>query len=140
MPQIHHYWGMPDKHVLHGILQLHNEVFDNADELLEKAVKRQKILFVAATKENRLIGYKIGYELSADRYYSWYGAVQEDYRGQGIGSMLMDFQHRIVKEAGYKEIETKTRNMWRNMLILNIKHGFDITETFYDNEGIIEYH
>lgn len=136
MPQIHHFWGMPDEQIVDGLLQLHNEVFDNADGLLEKAVKRPNILFIVATDMNQVIGYKIGYELSADRYYSWYGAVQENYRGKGIGSMLMDYQHRLVKKAGYKEIETKTRNMWRNMLILNLKHGFDITETFYDDEGI----
>ncbi|WP_339251216.1 GNAT family N-acetyltransferase [Sporosarcina sp. FSL W8-0480] len=136
MPQIHHFWGMPDEEIVDGLLQLHNDVFNNADGLLENAVKRPNILFIVATDMNQVIGYKIGYELSADRYYSWYGAVQENYRGKGIGSMLMDYQHRLVKKAGYKEIETKTRNMWRNMLILNLKHGFDITETFYDDEGI----
>ncbi|MDN4606899.1 GNAT family N-acetyltransferase [Sporosarcina highlanderae] len=136
MPQIHHYWRIPDEQVMDGILQLHNEVFENADELLEKAAKRPNILFVAATEQNKIIGYKIGYELSADRYYSWYGAVQTEFRGKGIASMLMELQHCLVMEAGYKAIETKTRNKWRNMLILNIKHGFDITETFYDDEGI----
>lgn len=136
MAHVQYFWGFPDERTLDGMLQLHNSIFENANELLEKASKRPNLLFVTAIEQDEVVGYKIGYELSDDRYYSWYGGVQDEYRGRGIASKLMDRQHRLVKEAGYATIETKTRNKWRSMLILNIKHGFDITETFYDDEDI----
>lgn len=136
MPHVHDFWGIPNEKTLDGILQLHNKIFANADELAKKAPLQPNILFVVAMIEDKVVGYKIGYSLSKDRYYSWYGGVHEEFRGKGIASMLLEHQHRIVKDKGYKIIETKTRNKWRDMLILNIKHGFDITETFTDDEGI----
>ncbi|MCM3636992.1 GNAT family N-acetyltransferase [Sporosarcina luteola] len=136
MPHVHYFWGMPDEKTFDGILQLHNKIFVNADELAKKAPLQPNILFVVAMIENQVVGYKIGYSLSKDRYYSWYGGVHEEFRGKGIASMLLEHQHRLVKDKGYKIIETKTRNKWREMLIVNIKHGFDITETFTDDEGI----
>ncbi|MCM3743773.1 GNAT family N-acetyltransferase [Sporosarcina luteola] len=136
MPHVHYFWGMPDEKTLDGILQLHNEIFANADELVKKASLQQDILFVVAMIEDHVVGYKIGYSLSKDRYYSWYGGVQEGFRGKGIASLLMENQHQLVKDKGYKIIETKTRNKWRDMLIINLKHGFTITETFTDDEGI----
>jgi len=130
------FWGMPDEKIMNGILQLHNQIFANADELLEKVALRPNVLFIVAFDNDKIVGYKIGYSLSKDRYYSWYGGVHEEYRGRGIASMLMELQHRLIKDASYETIETKTRNKWRNMLVLNIKHGFDITDTFIDDEGI----
>ncbi|MCM3711233.1 GNAT family N-acetyltransferase [Sporosarcina luteola] len=136
MPHVHYFWGIPDEKTLDGIVQLHNKIFINADELVKKAPLQPNILFVVAMIADQVVGYKIGYSLSKDRYYSWYGGVHEEFRGKGIASMLMEHQHRLVKDKDYKIIETKTRNRWRDMLILNIKHGFDITETFTDDEGI----
>jgi hypothetical protein len=40
-----------------------------------------------------------------------------------------------AEESGYKAVQTQTKNMWRSMLILNIKNGFDIIGTYTDNEG-----
>lgn len=136
MTNVNYFWGMPDEETLAGVLQIHNRIFESAHELVEKASLRPDVLFVIAQEDNQVTGYKIGYSLSKDRYYSWYGAVHEEYRGKGIASKLMEHQHRLVKDAGYSTIETKTRNKWRNMLIVNIKHGFNITETFIDEEGI----
>lgn len=136
MPHVYFFWGMPDEKTMDGILQLHNKIFANVDEFVKKVSLLPDVLFIVAMEDNQVAGYKIGYSLSADRYYSWYGGVHEAYRGRGIASRLMQLQHRLVKEAGYETIETKTRNKWREMLIMNLKHGFDITETFTDDEGI----
>ena len=32
----------------------------------------------------------------------------------------------LVKESRYKYIRTHTKNKYRDMLLLNIKHGFDV--------------
>ena len=36
---------------------------------------------------------------------------------------------------GYEVIQTQTKNKWRNMLILNLRHGFDIVGTYTDSKG-----
>jgi GNAT superfamily N-acetyltransferase len=71
-------------------------------------------------------------------FYSWLGAVNSKYRRQGIAEELMRMQHDWCSQNGYKKIQTKTLNQWKSMLILNIKHGFDIVETFHDNKGVLK--
>lgn len=129
------YTNIPESWVMDGILTIHQEIFEDAT-LPEKAEAKKNILFLVAIDHERIAGYKIGYELSDDTFYSWYGAVHPDYRGQGIAGELMRRQHSYLKEAGYHTVQTKTRNKWREMLILNIRHGFDVIETFVDGEGI----
>lgn len=38
-------------------------------------------------------------------------------------------QHRAIKELGYTYVRTSTKNKYREMLLLNIKSGFDIMGT-----------
>ncbi|MFD1206182.1 GNAT family N-acetyltransferase [Sporosarcina contaminans] len=136
MIQIAAFWRMPDEEIMQGILNVHDEIFQNATDLERKIVEKHNVLVIAAIDSGKVVGYKIGYEQSPGRYYSWYGAVQEKYRGKGIASKLMKKQHQLIAEAGYSMIETKTRNKWKEMLILNIQHGFDIVDTFVDSDGI----
>jgi GNAT superfamily N-acetyltransferase len=70
--------------------------------------------------------------LEVDEYYSWRGAVSPEHRKSGIGSSLMVSQHSWCKDYGYKRIQTRTRNKWKEMLILNLRHGFFIAGTILD--------
>lgn len=88
-----------------------------------------------AVDGEKMVGYKIGYALNREQFYSWLGGVDANYRNQGIASKLMEQQHLHAKESGYKAVQTKTKNKWRSMLILNIKAGFDIIGTYTDDEG-----
>lgn len=126
---------IPERKIMDGILKIHQEIFEDTT-LPEKAETKGKVVFLVAVDNGQVAGYKIGYELSGDQFYSWYGAVHPADRGKGIASELMKRQHAYLKEAGYKIVSTKTRNKWREMLILNIKHGFDVIETFVDGDGI----
>ena len=130
------FWGMPEKEVVDGILKLHESVFEESATLVDKIKSKSKVLMNIAIDQSTVVGYKIGYEIDTHKYYSWYGAVHEAYRGQGIASELMKQQHCLVKEAGYTIVQTKTRNKWRSMLILNIKNGFDVIDVFTDDAGI----
>lgn len=130
------FWGMPEQHVVDGILELHERVFEESATLVDKIKSKPKVLMNVAFNQSVVVGYKIGYEIDANKYYSWYGAVHEACRGQGIAAELMKQQHCLVGEAGYTIIQTKTRNKWRSMLILNIKNGFDVIEVFTDDDGI----
>lgn len=84
----------------------------------------------------KVIGYKIGYALDDTKFYSWLGGVDTDFREFGIGSTIMEKQHQYLREKGYSVVQTKTMNKWRSMLILNIKNGFDVMNTYKDEKGL----
>lgn len=96
---------------------------------------RREILIAAAFDGERLAGFKAGYEDRNSRFYSWLGGVETDARGRGIASELMRLQHDWCREEGYEVVRTQTKNKWRSMLILNLRHGFDIIGTYTDGKG-----
>lgn len=126
------YSCIPEKGILEGILDVHRVIFDPTDGFIEKLQNKPQLLFSVAFKGSKVIGYKIGYELTTEKFYSWLGGVHPDYRHLGVASKLMGVQHRYLEKEGYRVVQTKTLNKWRSMLILNIKSGFDITETYID--------
>ncbi|WP_442600088.1 GNAT family N-acetyltransferase [Neobacillus sp. D3-1R] len=128
--------SIPHRDVLDGILKLHEDIFGSSDDLIEKMNHKPKLVVVTAMDEKKIVGYKIGYELNRTTFYSWLGGVDKNYRKHGVASMLMAKQHQYLKEKGYKVVQTKTMNKWRNMLILNIKNGFDVLDTYTDENGL----
>ncbi|EMA6344416.1 GNAT family N-acetyltransferase [Bacillus cytotoxicus] len=125
----------PNKKIRDGILQLHETIFNHSNDLIKQMQNKPKLLINLAMHNQQVVGYKIGYELNDETFYSWLGGVANHYRNQGIGSQLMKAQHQLLKEKGYSIVQTKTKNKWRNMLILNIKSGFDIIGTYTDEKG-----
>ncbi|MBD2715760.1 GNAT family N-acetyltransferase [Microvirga sp. STR05] len=83
-----------------------------------------------------LVGCKLGYERKPGHYYSWLGGVHPDFRGQGIAAELMRQQHAWCREQGYQHIRTHTYNRWRAMLLLNLRHGFNIIGTMQGTRGL----
>ncbi|WP_240056655.1 GNAT family N-acetyltransferase [Bacillus mesophilum] len=128
--------SIPDDHVADGILELHKVIFSTNDNLLSKMERKSKLLVITAVYDMKVIGYKIGYEIDANIFYSWLGGVDSNYRNYGIASNLMQKQHQYLRENGYHIVQTKTMNKWRNMLILNIKNGFDVIDTYIDEKGL----
>ncbi|GAE35166.1 GNAT family N-acetyltransferase [Halalkalibacter akibai] len=131
------YIGIPEPEVLKGIADLHHRIFNQSENFLLKIQTKPELLFfVAIDPEQRVIGFKVGYAVNNSCFYSWLGGVDEHYRSAGIGSTLMLKQHAYLKENGYKTVQTKTMNKWRNMLILNIKLGFNVVSTYTDEKGL----
>ncbi|MGN8646668.1 GNAT family N-acetyltransferase [Gracilibacillus sp. HCP3S3_G5_1] len=128
--------SIPDDDVLDGIIELHKVIFDTTDDLINKMENKPKLLVITAMNGMKVIGYKIGYELDNNKFYSWLGGVDTNYRKHGIASELMEKQHQYLKENGYSVVQTKTMNKWRNMLVLNIKNGFDVIDTYTDEKGL----
>lgn len=90
--------------------------------------QRGRLLLVALV-DDRVVGYKFGYQDRPGRFYSWLGGVHPDFRRQGVASALMRHQHRLLRRAGYREVRCHTRNRFRGMLILSLLHGFEIIGT-----------
>lgn len=98
---------------------------------------RTSLLIGLAFDDQALVGYKIGYERQPGHFYSWIGGVLPAYRGHRIASALMDQQHDWCRQQGYHTIRTQTYNRWRSMLILNLRHGFDIVGTVQGKRGLM---
>ncbi|WHX28111.1 GNAT family N-acetyltransferase [Virgibacillus halodenitrificans] len=127
--------GFPNAELLNKVLNLHDSIFKDAATLISKAENKSKVVFTLAMEDEEIIGYKIGYELEPNVFYSWLGGVDESHRNKGVASKLMDQQHLYLIEKGYEIVQTKTKNKWRGMLVLNIKSGFDVIGTYTDSEG-----
>lgn len=127
---------IPEESILGGILDLHKYIFGTSDDLVNKIESKPQLLVNVALYDSKVIGYKIGYELDKRKFYSWLGGVDPRLRGHGVASKLMEQQHQFLKENGYHIVQTKTMNKWRSMLILNIKSGFNIIETYTNEKGV----
>ncbi|WNB92797.1 GNAT family N-acetyltransferase [Bacillus sp. NEB1478] len=117
-----------------GLLELYKRIFEGSDRMTEPPVMKNFRAWIAIS-DDQVIGFKAGYELKPSKYYSWLGGVHPDFRNNGIAGKLMEMQHKWCSSNGFNIIQTKTKNKWKSMLILNLKHGFDIIGTYTDSKG-----
>ncbi|GAB3287995.1 GNAT family N-acetyltransferase [Hymenobacter tenuis] len=89
-----------------------------------------------ASVNGQLVGCKLGHERQPGHYYSWLGGVLPGYRRLGVAAALMEQQHAWCQEHNYRRIRTQTFNKWRAMLLLNLRHGFDIVGTIQAARGL----
>ena len=133
--------GLPLMPRLSSLIDLHQRVFtgQSSDELLSEMTYQlsRRLTTVLAIDNDRVVGYKMGYERKPGQYYSWLGCVDSAYRGKGIASGLMQYQHDWSRSQGYATIRTQTYNQWRSMLLLNIRYGFDIIGTQQGTHGLL---
>ncbi|QUG43735.1 GNAT family N-acetyltransferase [Psychrobacillus sp. INOP01] len=128
--------SLPDALLLDSVVELHTNIFGTSDDLINKMGKKHRLLVITAMSGTKVIGYKIGYALDDTKFYSWLGGVDTNFREFGIGTTLMEKQHQYLREKGYSVVQTKTMNKWRSMLILNIKNGYDVIDTYTDTKGL----
>ncbi|MFC5411031.1 GNAT family N-acetyltransferase [Larkinella bovis] len=125
--------GLPPESLLQGLIQVHQRVFSGqtSEELRQEfeEVSNRNLFTILALDDQTVVGYKMGYPRKPGHFYSWLGAVSPDYRRQGIAGELMRQQHNWCRANGFHTVRTHTRNQWRDMLILNLRHGFDIIGT-----------
>lgn len=136
---ISEYTHLPDKEVLDNLIKLADEIFGistNDIRIPYRMGIKRPILILIAYVDKKPVGFKIGFEQTESFFYSWLGGVLPDYRKKGIASELMKKQHQWIAEQGYKFVETRTRNRYRSMLILNIRHGFSIVGTLIENNDV----
>lgn len=128
----------PEGPVIQTIRPLLDQVFGtySEDKLNATLRNRTQVFLVVARADNQVVGFKLGYTYNNERFYSWLGAVHPEYRGVRIGQDLMDHQHRWCQKQGFAVIETRTKNTWREMLLLNLKNGFNIVGTYTNRKGL----
>ncbi|MEO0336376.1 MAG: GNAT family N-acetyltransferase [Pseudomonadota bacterium] len=106
------------------------------EKVTSRLSTKSQISYIEATANEKTVGFKLGYELSPEHYYSWLGGVDPEFRGRGIARELMSRQHEWAKDNGYGLIETRTSNLWKPMLILNLKSGFDVVDLSQNERGL----
>lgn len=127
----------PDAGILCQIENMASDLFPDwdPDAFQKRLTALKNPLFLLAYEANELLGFKIGYARSEALYYSWLGGVKKALRGLGIGQALMEAQHQWARGQGYTSVETKTKNEFRSMLILNLKAGFVVTGVESQSDG-----
>ncbi|HAS6881153.1 TPA: GNAT family N-acetyltransferase [Vibrio parahaemolyticus] len=94
-------------------------------------------LILVAEKNGVIVGFKIGYELDEDTFYSWFGGVAPQARNEGVAQMLLEAQEEWVAEQGYKTLKVKSRNQFPAMLRLLLRNGY-LIEKFEEKINLRE--
>ncbi len=92
-------------------------------------------LILVAEEAGVLLGFKIGYELDENTFYSWFGGVLPIARNKGVAQAQLDTQEQWVKQQGYQQLKVKSRNLFPAMLRLLLRNGY-LIEKLEEKEDI----
>ena len=92
-------------------------------------------LILIAEEAGVLLGFKIGYELDENTFYSWFGGVSSLARNKGVAQAQLDVQEQWVKQQGYQQLKVKSRNQFPAMLRLLLRNGY-LIEKLEEKEDI----
>ncbi|GGP49345.1 N-acetyltransferase [Shewanella algicola] len=109
--------------------------FDNsitATTIAERLAGKSALILVAKY-DTAPIGFKVGYSLNHDEFYSWLGGVVPLHREMKVASQLRQLQESWAVAQGFKAIKVKSMNQFPNMLHMLIASGYHICG--YDNNG-----
>ncbi len=96
----------------------------------ERRLKHNTHLILIARREDRPVGFKVGYDRYHDgSFYSWLGGVIPEERNRGIGRKLMVEQEKWAKKQGFVRLKVKTRPKFAAMVHLLERSGFICRET-----------
>ncbi|WP_215222889.1 GNAT family N-acetyltransferase [Echinicola shivajiensis] len=113
------------------------------DDVYVDRLKGKPHLILVAEYGGKLVGFKVGYAMDDEQFYSWMGGVLPAFRRSGVAGILADVQTNWAKQSGYVKLVFKTRNMHKDMIRFALKRGFMITDlikraTVEDHRIILE--
>jgi predicted GNAT superfamily acetyltransferase len=129
--------GIPEESTYKEIEKIYSKIFIDSDLefFKQRIIEHPQLCTVLAYHNNYLVGFKIGYPYNETTFYSWIGGVLSKYRQLGIGAQLAQIQEDFTRNKGFKKLRTKSMNMYKAMMILNLKSGFDITNIYTNTKG-----
>ncbi|MEZ8158991.1 GNAT family N-acetyltransferase [Vibrio splendidus] len=107
---------------------------ESVASLSERLAGKTSMILVAE-EAGVLLGFKIGYELDENTFYSWFGGVLPIARNKGVAQAQLDTQEQWVQQQGYKRLKVKSRNQFPAMLRLLLRNGY-LIEKLEEKEDI----
>jgi GNAT superfamily N-acetyltransferase len=98
-----------------------------AEKTYIQRLKGKKALLLGIFIENEPAGFKAGYALNENDFYSWMGGVLPGFRRQGLAKLLADKQEEWAIQEGFQTIHMKTRNHHKAMLCFALNNGFALS-------------
>jgi len=84
-------------------------------------------ILLGAYVNNKIVGYKFGYQENKNTFHSWMGGVDKDYRRLCIATKLLKHQEQVVRDLDYQFITVNTsRHRYPAMYHLLLKQGYQI--------------
>lgn len=96
-------------------------------------------LVLTARRGEETLGFKAGYALDADCFYSWIGGVAPAARGGGVARALLAAQEDWVRRQGYRRIRVKSHPRFAAMLRMLQRHGYRTVATGDGDPGAIHF-
>lgn len=116
----------------------YEESLDKVSNSLELMYEQKDYFncYVAETEEKEIIGMALYYF----SYYTWVGKtlylddlyVKEAYRGNGLGTRLMDKMFEVAKAEKCKRFRLQVLNWNESAIKLYEKSGFTVDKTWYN--------
>lgn len=107
------------------------------EQSLAQRLEGKRHLILVAEQQGQILGFKIGYEIDSDTFYSWFGGVSPKARNLGLAQKLLDVQEFWVVEQGYQQLKVKSRNQFPAMLRLLLRNNY-LIENFEPYEPLSE--
>ncbi|MEF1172587.1 GNAT family N-acetyltransferase [Vibrio sinaloensis] len=110
---------------------------ETVESLSARLRDKPRFLVQVAEEGEQLLGFKIGYQLDSQTFYSWFGGVSSLARNKGVAQRLLEIQEDWVAEQGYQYLKVKSRNQFPSMLRLLIKNGY-LIENYEARKPLLE--
>jgi GNAT superfamily N-acetyltransferase len=113
-------------------IRVMNEIIFGERRLINRLDHDNLIILIARLQEMP-VGFKIGYGVSRNEFYSAKGGIMMPYRRQGIARRLLHYMIMESRKLGYTTFSYDTfPNRDRGMLILGLNEGFKVTSAQFD--------
>ncbi|WP_022835432.1 GNAT family N-acetyltransferase [Salisaeta longa] len=114
-----------DRSALPVIRSLNELIFDTSNVI--RTFDREGLLLLLALMNDEPVGFKVGYALSEQRFYSAKGGVHPDRRRCGIARAMLRTMLEITAQRGYQTFVYDTfPNMHPGMTVLGLAEGFEV--------------
>lgn len=112
------------------IRDLNEAVFDTRHVI--NRFDHEDLLMLVAELDGTPVGFKVGYQLRTDTFYSAKGGVVDAARRRGVARALLRQMLAVVEQWGYERFVYDTfPNKHPGMTVLGLSEGFSVVKAGY---------